>query len=150
VRMLPTAPTAPALLDLHNVCSAWHAAAGRDAQATAARALEMEALQRVDAVTTCSDLESRRLREQHPDLSVPAFTAPLGVDPEEWPAHPFDRAHPRVALFGGWTWEPNRRGLAWFIDEVWPRVTSAIGEAEAIVAGSGAASDPTVRGITVV
>lgn len=139
--MLPER-SAPVLLDLHNVFSAWHAQEGRGARAQAALAEEAAGLGRADAVSTCSELETRRLRQAHPSaLPAHVLTAPLGVDPAEWPERPFDRARPRVALFGGWSWEPNRRGLLWFADEVWPRVRQAAPDAECVVAGSGMPSD---------
>lgn len=139
--MLPPAPKAPVLLDLHNVFSSWHDRGGRVSDATAARALEAEGIARADAVTVCSELEEERLRAAHPELASNAFTAPLGVDPAEWPDQVFTRPRPRVALFGGWAWDPNRRGLAWFCDEVWPLVRELVADAEALVAGSGIAAD---------
>lgn len=139
--MLPER-SAPVLLDLHNVFSAWHRQAGREERARAALAEEEAGLRRADAVSTCSDLETRRLRQAHPLVRpADAFTAPLGVDPAEWPEQLFDRTRPRVALFGGWSWEPNRRGLLWFADEVWPRVRQAVPDADGVVAGSGVPKD---------
>lgn len=128
----------PVLVDIHNVMSAWHLAAGRLAEATAALEMESGAVRGATAVSTCSETELRRLVEMHPDAAGKAFAAPLGVDPAEWPAEGFDRSEPIVALFGSWDWRPNSLGLAWFLGEVWPAVREGAPDAVALVAGSGA------------
>lgn len=131
---------APVLIDVHNLMSDWHRRTGRDAERDSAHALEARALHRADGVMTCSAVETRRLVEAHPDAAGKAFTAPLGVDPAEWPERPFARAEPLVVLFGSWAWQPNRLGLEWFLAEVWPRVTDRVPAATALVAGTGVES----------
>jgi polysaccharide biosynthesis protein PslH len=136
--LLPHDRTAPVLLDVHNVLSHWHRAAGRAEQAEQAHREEAEAVDRATGVTTCSALETRRLLAEHPAAAGRVLTAPLGVDPAEWPDHGFPRDEARLLMFGSWSWEPNRRGLRWFADEVWPRVTARADAAVALVAGTGA------------
>lgn len=139
--MLPERPSAPVLLDVHNVMSAWHRVAGRDDEALAAASEESAAIRRSDGVMTCSETELRRLLSAHPGAADTGFAAPLGVDPDEWPEQPFTRDDPRVVLFGSWSWEPNRRGLEWFLASVWPRVTARCRGARCLVAGSGVDDD---------
>lgn len=135
--MLPPDTSARVLVDLHNVTSHWHARAGRLLDAERSFAEEVVALRAAEAVCTCSDIESQRLRENHPDFPGPVFTAPLGVAADEWPPIPFTRQRALIALFGGWRWAPNREGLMWFLTEVWPIVLEAVPDAECEVAGSG-------------
>ncbi len=136
--LLPeTQSTAPVLVDLHNVMSSWHRRRGLDDLAADFHLREVDALSRADAVSTCSAEESRRLLAAHPELSIPAIVAPLGVDPEEWPEQDWNREEPLVALFGSWGWHPNGAGLDWFRDDVWPSVRSRVPTARALVAGSG-------------
>jgi glycosyltransferase involved in cell wall biosynthesis len=137
VWLLPDVLRTPVLLDLHNVMSHWHRAADRTEAAEAARRLEARALARADAVMTCSAIETRRLAEIHPEVADRSFTAPLGVDPAEWSAQRFARDEARVVLFGSWAWHPNRLGLEWFVQEVWPLVVARVPEARALVAGTG-------------
>jgi hypothetical protein len=129
--------SAPVLLDVHNVLSYWHRAADRDTAANAALIEEGAAIRAATVVTTCSELERRRLSEMHPEFAAKLFAAPLGVDPLEWPDEEFVRFEPIVAMFGSWGWRPNALGLTWFLAEVWPRVRVQYPDAKALVAGSG-------------
>ena len=137
VWLLPEDPGAPVLLDVHNAMSSWLLSRGLPEQAAPHRRLEARAIARADGVTTCSDAERIRLIEQHPDAAGRVFAAPLGIDPAEWPDREYSRSAPLVALFGGWAWEPNRRGLDWFIGEVWPRLADLVPDAECRIAGTG-------------
>lgn len=128
----------PALLDVHNVMSDWMFRRGERSEAQEAMSEEAAAAARFDAIMTCSDVERDRFVAHHPAAADKTFTAPLGVDPDEWPEVVFDRTNPNVALFGSWGWSPNRMGLDWFLADVWPRVIDAYPEARALVAGSGA------------
>lgn len=128
----------PVLLDVHNVLSTWYDTRGlttlRDDELDA----EREAFDRATAVMTCSELEAERLRASHPALSLPVLAAPLGVDPDEWPDEPMDRSAPLVAAFGNWSWHPNRLGLEWLLERVWPGVREQVPDARLEIAGSGA------------
>jgi glycosyltransferase involved in cell wall biosynthesis len=135
--LLPDHVSAPVLLDIHNVMSHWHHAAGRAALAEQARGMEVHAIRAADGVMTCSAVETRRLIAAHPEASGKAFTAPLGVDPAEWPDAGFPRDQAFVALFGSWSWHPNRLGLEWYVRGVWPHVVDRVPEAVTLVAGSG-------------
>lgn len=137
--LIPRGVQAPVLLDVHNVLSYWHSTHGRDLEAAAARSAEAEALTIATGVMTCSATELRRLAQVHPDVLAgrEAFVAPLGIDPDEWPAVDYRRDSPRVAMFGSWDWAPNAAGLEWFGSYVWPTVRRHLPDAEAHVAGSG-------------
>ncbi|MGN7861628.1 glycosyltransferase family 4 protein [Microbacterium sp. 22303] len=137
VWLLPEGVGAPVLLDVHNAMSAWLLSRGLPEQAAQHRRLEERAIARADGVSTCSDTERIRLIEQHPDAASRTFAAPLGIDPEEWPERESSRSAPLVALFGGWGWEPNRRGLDWFLGEVWPRLAALAPDAQCRIAGTG-------------
>jgi glycosyltransferase involved in cell wall biosynthesis len=135
------ARSTPILLDIHNVMSEWHRAAGRVQPAKASLDEESVAIEGATAVTTCSPVELERLRAAHPVAASKSFAAPLGVDPAEWPVQTFDRANATVALFGSWGWRPNALGLAWFLSDVWPRVVQRVPDAVALVAGSDASGE---------
>lgn len=128
---------APVLLDVHNVLSHWHQAAGREEDSRVALAQEASAVEDATVVTTCSIIECGRLKQMHVVARDKTFAAPLGVDPKEWPDANFVRTKPIVVLFGTWGWRPNSLGLQWFLEGVWPRVRAALPDAVALVAGSG-------------
>lgn len=127
----------PSLVDVHNVVSDWMIRRGNRDAAQEALTEEAAAAARFSAIMTCSDVERERFCARHPAARPKTFTAPLGVDPDEWPAVDFDRTEPVVALFGSWGWPPNAMGLDWFRREVWPKVTLGHPDARALVAGSG-------------
>ncbi len=127
----------PSLLDVHNVMSDWMIRRGEIGKAHEAMTEESAAAARFSAIMTCSDVERDRFATQHPAAADKTFTAPLGVDPDEWPDRDFTRAEPTVAMFGSWGWSPNALGLEWFLADVWPRVTASYPDAKALVAGSG-------------
>ena len=137
---------APMLLEIHNVLSAWYARIGRDDLAAHWRAVETRAAHSADAVSVCSNREAR-------SLGLVARAAPLvlphGIDPHEWSFDPDPRDQPVVKLFGNWDWDPNRRGLNWFLEEVWPSLRASRFACE--IAGSGIdAAQRGVLGVTTV
>lgn len=129
----------PKLLDVHNVMSDWLFRRGLSDEAYRSLEAEGAALAQFTSASTCSDLEAQRLRLHHPEFAGRVFSAPLGVDPEEWPNVRYSRLEPIVALFGSWDWLPNQLGLAWFAQDVWPQVVATYPSARALVAGSGVA-----------
>lgn len=141
---------APVLTDVHNVMSRWHLEHGREREAVEARTWEERAIAHSALLTTCSEEERRRLVEAHPDVADRTIAAPLGVDPAEWPAVPYTRDRPVVAMFGSWSWDPNAQGLEWFASQVWPRVRAGMPDAVALVAGSGADPARLPTGMTAV
>jgi len=126
---------APVLVDLHNVWGSWYRARGEEESAAdwdeRERALTVEA----DALSFCSPDEAARLPIGG---SAVRIVAPHGVDPQEWP-QPRSRGAgaPRIGAFGNWWWEPNRDGVRWFLDEVWPLVRSARPDVRLRIAGAG-------------
>lgn len=150
--MLPASsrPGQRRLVDIHNVMSAWLLAQGYEKQGLEALEREQIALDRFDAATTCSALETRRLNKLHPHHRAAIFTAPLGIDPTEWPDTQYDRSLPLVGLFGSWDWRPNALGLQWFADTVWPLVTHVAPESQAHIAGSGVTIEALPKGMSVV
>lgn len=112
-------------------------------EATRLRALELEALQRAAVVACLSEGDAARLDELAVRAERPR-SARLVVLPGYPAAAPVPRPHeaggvrtgamPAVGLVGTWTWAPNREGLRWFLDRVWPGLA---GRARLVIAGSG-------------
>ena len=68
-------------------------------------------------MSVCSAREQASLRKV---TGHEALVVPHGIDPTEWKTEPSPRTSPVVKLFGNWDWDPNRLGLAWFLDRVVP------------------------------
>lgn len=123
-------------------------------EAQALRRLEADALAGAAAVACLSEADAERLasiaraRAQPPRARLHV----LGGYPLRSPlAHPWRRAAgtalPRVGMLGTWSWAPNRRGLAWFLGQVWPLLA---GRAELCLAGSGAEGLPLPAGVRLI
>ena len=111
------------------------------------RALEFEALEGAQAVACLSEGDAERLRALA-GLARRQVGARLFVLPGYPMAPPLpprvraagDRSgpgpdeRPAIGLIGTWTWAPNRQGLRWLLDRVWP----GVGErARLVLAGGG-------------
>lgn len=129
----------PVLVDIHNVLSVWHEHLGNAGQAQIYRRLEQEVLATAHSVAVCSQAELDRLPGRGPSHRM---VVPHGIDTEQWNSDPSGPGAQVVAMFGSWGWHPNRRGLNWFLDQVWTRLLTEYPQAECHVAGTDI--DPSV------
>lgn len=70
-------------------------------------------------VLTVSDEDAKRFRSNAGAVSVQ--TLPIGMEPKPQREDLADGAE--LLFIGRLDWPPNRDGLRWFLDEVWPNVT---------------------------
>ncbi|MEM7434221.1 MAG: glycosyltransferase [Myxococcota bacterium] len=146
---------APIVYRAHNVESdIWFRAAETRAvvasdllrwQGRAVRRFEASLCGAADLVCTVSDSDTARLHELAPTANL--LTLPIGVA-----AKPLRTTPPRedhILFVGRLDWPPNRDGLQWFLERVWPRVTRPL---TLTIAGSGDGgwikahlSDPRIR-----
>ena len=70
-------------------------------------------------VLTVSDADTRRFRQLAPGARYE--TLPIGMDTKPQRALPADGK--QILFIGRLDWPPNRDGLKWFLDRVWPKVT---------------------------
>lgn len=102
------------------------------------RALELQALRGARAVACLSECDAVRLRELARQaranvgvVVLPGYAQPALAGPP-LPARPAG-AQRRIGMLGTWTWGPNREGLLWLLQHVWPRLRS---DCELVLAGS--------------
>jgi glycosyltransferase involved in cell wall biosynthesis len=113
------------ILDLHNIESCWHASCGDASNfpqsaihrwfGNAARGLEKAWLPLCDAALTTSEQDAERVRAIAPGVRVCIY--PNAIPFREPCAR---RPGLTIAFSGNMEYEPNRRGLMWFVSEVWP------------------------------
>lgn len=124
--------------------TAARALAGTHPSRAAARALagaswvwfERQRTRGLTAISTPSERDRAWLRRTS---GVPIFTVRNYVDTDALADVRATRASAagRRVLFLGSDFEPNLHGLDWFIQRVWPRVRSAVPDAELILVGRG-------------
>ena len=88
--------------------------------------------ERFDAICVCSEPDRRKLGGSKNIFVVPnGFTAPKNV-PRRNPAAP-----PRVGFIGTMRYVPNRDGVGWFLNSIWPLVLRQIPDARLRLVGAG-------------
>ncbi len=96
---------------------------------------EISALSSADAIVAIQDVEAAFFRRILP--GAPVVTAPVSVRPRPLPPSPAPDL-----LFVGSPHTANRRGLDWFLREVWPLLRATVPETRLLVAGTICAALP--------
>ena len=106
-------------------------------QATLVRTFERRITQSVDVTAPVSDEDKRRFEILVPGARI--FTVPIGMDfPDENKIPPIpDSAKFELLFIGRLDWLPNRNGLLWFLENVWPALTKARPDTALTIAGTG-------------
>lgn len=137
-------PEAVCLLDAHNVDHVLARQAVEQAsptdraerQATYEHTLrlEQELGTVVDGFLACSDADRDLL---HHCCGLPGYTVPNGVDAEQmlYAYQPVTTTAPRLLFCGSLGYPPNRDGLTWFEQEIWPRLQQARPDTQLTVIG---------------
>jgi glycosyltransferase involved in cell wall biosynthesis len=98
------------------------------------KAFEQQACSVADCVLACSRDDARELARLTPAVSL--AIVPNGVDVEIHRPAPAAPVHPaRLVFVGGMNWFPNRDGVQWFLDEIFPRILDARADAEFVLVG---------------
>ncbi len=103
-------------------------------QAEAVRRFESSVLRSVDEVAAVSSVDLVSLRELVPELL--GTVVPIGFEFSK----PLSWRHNQSCnlLFAGrLDWPPNREGLRWFLNEVWPKAIAHRKSLQLVIAGSG-------------
>lgn len=84
---------------------------------------EMKVCQRSQLTFTVSDLDKAKFQSLWP--AIPAKSLPIGAAIEDQPL-PFAEPSQTLQLLfvGRLDWEPNKKGLDWFLKEVWPKLAA--------------------------
>lgn len=107
-------------------------------QAKKVRKFEQTLLSISSAIATVSAEDLNKFAEtyQLPESKV----IPIGFDFEENPSTSNNQekeADTKLLFLGGISWRPNKEGLVWFLENVWPAVTSNRKDISLTIAGRG-------------
>lgn len=87
---------------------------------------------RFDALCVCSEDDRRYLGDGSGLHVVRNGFSPPARTPDRKPASP-----PRLGFIGTFKYQPNQRGVEWFIKSVWPRVKGAVPDSRLRLVGLG-------------
>jgi hypothetical protein len=143
-------PASRVVLEQHNVesdlfkrfaerQSGWRAAIAR-AEWRAAAAFERRVLSSVDAVVAISPADADRIR-QISGVEASVVPVVMSVERRARP-HP---GRPHFCFVGSLQWHPNRAGLDWLCQTVWPRIRARVPDATLEIAGVDLARAPDGR-----
>ncbi len=99
--------------------------------ASSLRRYEMRAMEDLDAVVPISAADAADFRRL--GCTRPMHVVPCGMP---LPALGDAPAPLRVGFLGALDYRPNRQAVRWIREELWPRVTARMPEAELVIAGS--------------
>ncbi|MCH8495776.1 MAG: glycosyltransferase, partial [Balneolales bacterium] len=111
-------------------------------QANLMKAFEYAVMQQIDGLTAITSRDKEVLAEMNPNIPSAVVTAGT-----TFPGPP-NPSHQRAGVIGciaDWSWEPNRDGLTWFIDEIWPKLKSLQPDLKMEVAGGKMSSSQQVK-----
>ena len=136
-------PSAPLIFRAHDVGADLWSRAASQRKGLAARVLDWQgkAVQRFESslceasriVFPVSDADTLRFRQLAPAARVE--TLPIGMDAK--PQRPQPADDNKILFIGRLDWPPNRDGLKWFLERVWPKITRPF---SLDIVGSGDAS----------
>jgi glycosyltransferase involved in cell wall biosynthesis len=109
-------------------------------EARRVRRVEQAAWRSVHTTLVTSEREASLIRATHPDVRV--VVVPNGVDVEAFAPVPGIPREPGLVVFNGvLDYRPNLDAARWLVEEVWPRVRSAVPTARLLIVGRGSAAD---------
>lgn len=82
---------------------------------------ELQTINEVDGIAAISQEDTKRFTDLK--CEVPMITIPFGINLDQY--HPQEKQPKRPLRFfhiGAMNWEPNKEGINWFIDSIWPKV----------------------------
>jgi len=102
-------------------------------QVSRLQAFERHACQRADAVLACSEPDARAVRELAAGCDVEVIAN--GVDLDDNRPVPEAPDPDRLVFVGQMGWFPNRDGVDWFLQSVFPRIVAARPQARFVLVG---------------
>jgi glycosyltransferase involved in cell wall biosynthesis len=138
------APTAGVVLEQHNV--EWRIfdrlaekmraplRQGVQLEARALRSFERDAMRRADCVVAISEADAAGFRDL---AGIDAVVVSPCIEPRGRRTESPDATAPSLGYIGTLAWQPNRFGLDWFCDSVWPLVRQRLPDATLTIAGPG-------------
>lgn len=104
-------------------------------QAVLVKRFEDSVVKGADATATVSAEDLNSFKNSIPNLN--GAVVPIGFPFDSPPPFPVDTAKLQIMFLGRLDWLPNKQGLIWFLNEVWPTVIKQRKDLKLVIAGSG-------------
>jgi glycosyltransferase involved in cell wall biosynthesis len=89
------------------------------------RTFERHACERANLVLACSSVDAEALRQLAPDASIAVVANGVDLDKNQPAGLASDAARNKLVFVGQMGWFPNRDGVEWFLDEVFPLILAS-------------------------
>jgi glycosyltransferase involved in cell wall biosynthesis len=93
---------------------------------------EIYTLNKADGVLVITSLNEDQLKTD--GVTAPFCVIPVGMDIKRFPKLKPIRS-PKLYHIGAMDWEPNIEGVNWFVDDIWPQISSSFPDVECHLAG---------------
>ena len=100
------------------------------------RQFETAVCRRASRILACSETDAQQLSALAPQ--TPVTVVPNGVDTQAISVSQAPPLAHRMIFVGQMSWFPNRDGVAWFLDEILPRIVKARPDAQFALVGKNA------------
>ncbi|WP_293299395.1 glycosyltransferase family 4 protein [Pedobacter sp. UBA4863] len=97
------------------------------------KAYEMEQINRFHQVFAISNPDRQKLLLMGCETRLDVF--PVALDLEKYKIDTSKTSFPTLFHLGAMDWRPNKEGLEWFLDEIWPDIEELSGELRFYIAG---------------
>ena len=97
------------------------------------KAYETEQINRFHQVFAISEPDRHSILRFGCETALDVF--PVALDFKNYVADPTKVSFPTLFHLGAMDWRPNKEGLEWFLDEVWPDIEKLTGELRFYIAG---------------
>lgn len=97
------------------------------------KAYEMEQINRFHQVFAISNPDRQKLLLMGCETRLDVF--PVALDFEKYNIDTSKTSFPTLFHLGAMDWRPNKEGLEWFLDEIWPDIEELSGELRFYIAG---------------
>ncbi|EDM37340.1 a-glycosyltransferase-related protein, glycosyltransferase family 4 protein [Pedobacter sp. BAL39] len=100
---------------------------------------ETEQINRFDQIFTISEQDRQSILRF--GCKAPMEVFPVALDFEKYVTDPSKISFPTLFHLGAMDWRPNKEGLEWFLDEIWPDIETLNSELRFYIAGKSMPED---------
>lgn len=94
---------------------------------------ETEQINRFDQIFAISEPDRQSIVRFGCETNLEVF--PVALDFDKYVTDPAKTSFPTLFHLGAMDWRPNKEGLEWFLDEIWPDIEKLSGELRFYIAG---------------